>query len=648
MAMRMSGLMSGMDTESIVQQLVEVRSSKVKKAKNAQTKLEWKQDAWKELNKKLKSLQSKLNDLRFTGGYAKKATKISDSSVASVLTSGNAMNGVQSLEVKKLAKTAYMTGTKVSLREGVSGSDVSAVTPMQFLMNFEKDSEGKEMAKHLTLHKGDGSKTDIQLDSNTSISDVLTQLKDAGLNANYDAGQNRFFISSKETGVEAGFMITGDADALKALGLQTSQVQAGGQVTIFGDIDHRDYFEKEGEEPNLYMGQLIDNWTLPGSDDEIVGRWINVTDAQGKTTKIKVGKYDKVDDFVEKVRKEAGVDFAYDDRERRFYAGAGVTFTNDALTNPYKEGEVGEANDVVKKLGLFEMKPASDTQDGASFVRGQDAEISLNGATFTSATNVFEINGLTITTQAETDPGKSVTLTTGQDTDGVYNLIKDFLKAYNEVINEMDKLYGADSAKDYEPLSDDEKSNMSEAEIEKYEQKIKDSLLRRDANLSSISSVMKKVMLQGVRVNGIQMYLSNFGIGTLSYFSAPDGERNAYHIDGDSDDTNTASLEDKLKQMITTDPDTVTSFFSQLTMNLYTEMDKQSRSVEGYRSFGNFYDDKKMKSDYDDYKSKIKTLEEKLADYEDKWYRKFSKMETAMAKLQKNVSAITGLLGGSS
>ena len=54
-----------------------------------------------------------------------------------------------------------------------------------------------------------------------------------------------------------------------------------------------------------------------------------------------------------------------------------------------------------------------------------------------------------------------------------------------------------------------------------------------------------------------------------------------------------------------------------------------------------------MKSDYDDYTSKIKELEKKLQDYEDKWYSKFSKMETALAKMQSNSSAVTGLLGGS-
>ena len=59
------------------------------------------------------------------------------------------------------------------------------------------------------------------------------------------------------------------------------------------------------------------------------------------------------------------------------------------------------------------------------------------------------------------------------------------------------------------------------------------------------------------------------------------------------------------------------------------------------------FDDKKMKSDYDDYTSKIKDLEQKLNDYEDKWYKKFAAMETAMAKMQQNSSSVTALLGGS-
>ena len=208
------------------------------------------------------------------------------------------------------------------------------------------------------------------------------------------------------------------------------------------------------------------------------------------------------------------------------------------------------------------------------------------------------------------------------------------------------KLYNGESAKGYEPLSDEEKSNMSESEIEKYEQKIKDSLLRRDSGLGTVSSAIKKVMMSGFSVNGKTLYLANFGIETANYFNAADNERNAYHICGDADDVDFSAKQDKLKSMIASDPDTVISFFSQLTQSLYTEMNNQSKAVEGYRSFGSFYDDKKMKSDYDDFKSKIKDEEKKLADYEDKWYAKFAAMETAMAKMQQNASAVTALLGG--
>ena len=94
----------------------------------------------------------------------------------------------------------------------------------------------------------------------------------------------------------------------------------------------------------------------------------------------------------------------------------------------------------------------------------------MNGAEFTSDGNTFEINGLTITAHAKTDV--PITLTTADDTDGIYDMIKGFLKEYNELINEMDKLYNADSAKGYEPLTDEEKEAMSEKDIEKWEEKI--------------------------------------------------------------------------------------------------------------------------------------------------------------------------------
>lgn len=539
MAMRLSGLMSGMDTESIVQQLVEARSNKVTKVKNSQTKLGWKQEIWKGLNSKLKTLQSKLQDLRFSSGYAKKATKSSNESAVSVLTGDGAVEGVQELEIHQMAKTAYMTGGKVSFKEGISGAAVSTDTIMGNLMNFDGD-ETKSFK--VTVGSGDDAKvTGIDVTSSTTVSEVLSQLKNAGLNANFDTTQKRFYISAKESGAAGNFEFTSAKKVLVGTG-------------------------EEGEELKWEYEDAPDNGVLS---------------ALGLT--------------VEKVV----------DGENETSGLGGV----------------------------------------ATMIKGQDAKITLNGVDYTNTHNTFEVNGLTITAHSKTN-GEKITLTTQRDTDGIYNMIKDFFKSYNEIINEMDKLYNGESAKGYEPLSDEEKSNMSESEIEKYEQKIKDSLLRRDSGLGTVSSAIKKVMMSGFSVNGKTLYLANFGIETANYFNATDNERNAYHICGDADDVDFSAKQDKLKSMIASDPDTVISFFSQLTQSLYTEMNNQSKAVEGYRSFGSFYDDKKMKSDYDDFKSKIKDEEKKLADYEDKWYAKFAAMETAMAKLQKGASAVTSLLGG--
>ncbi len=508
MAIRMTGMMSGLDTESIIQELVAAKSKKVDVQRKAQTKLEWKQDAWKELNTKLKNFQQKyLSNMRFSDAYTKKVTKVSNSNAVSVITGENAVNGVQTLKVEKLAKNAYLTGEE--MKKDRDGKKLTALSKVADIDGFTLN-DGDTATIELKIGKdSNAAPVQINITKDTTISDVLNALKKEGLNASFDEKWQRFSISSKESGADNDFTITATGNkgdkALEALGI-----------------------------------------------------------------------------------------------------------TDEALKNK---------------------------------IDGEDAVIWLNGAKYEHSNNSFEINGLTITALAA-NPDEEITITTEQDTDGIYDMVKNFLKEYNELVNEMSKLYNADSAKGYEPLTDDEKAAMSDKEVEKWETKIKDSILRRDENISSVSSGLREVMSAGIDVDGKTMHLFDFGIDMLSYFEAPENERYAYHIDGDADDGYTMNKDDKLKSMIKNDPDTVISFFTKLSQNLYGKMTDMSKSVDGYRSFGSFYDDKKMKSDYDDYKTKIAELEAKVNAYEDKWYKKFSKMETALAKMQSNASAVTGLLGG--
>jgi flagellar hook-associated protein 2 len=278
-------------------------------------------------------------------------------------------------------------------------------------------------------------------------------------------------------------------------------------------------------------------------------------------------------------------------------------------------------------------------------VDGQDAEILMNGAKFTSLTNSFTINDLSFKVMETT--ANEVTLTTQDDTDGIYDMIKNFFSEYNKLINEIDSLYNADSASDYEPLTSDEKDAMTDSEVEDWEEKIKSALLRRDSTLASVGDAMKNILLQGVSVNGKQMYLSDFGINTLGYFTAAENEKNAYHIDGNSDDENSTvrSSDDVLKSMIASDPDTVMDFFTGLANNLHDSLLNQM-SASSLSSAFTVYNDKQMSDEYDDYTDKISAQEDKLNDLIDKWYDKFSTMETALAKLDSKSSSLSSLLGG--
>lgn len=710
MAMRMSGLISGMDTESIIQQLVSARQTKVDNTKKAQTKLEWKQDTWKSLNTKLKNLQSKyVSNLRFSTSYMKKTTKVSNSSVVSVITGENAVNGVQQLAVKQLAKTAYLTGDKVEA--GADGKSWNALSKIS-------DVVGDDFAEGSISFTAGGKTVDINITKDTTISDLLTQVKESGLNANFDAGQQRFFISAKQSGADNNFSMTANNEAganiLSKLGLQVSlkddasslaRYQEYAGYYVAGDRDatlanmqsmiDKDIAAKTDEYLSRYKSLLTSkksaedkiaeiqekykDKTLESSDvyqkqlDEKNARIKELTrqiyvlplgDESAKLEEEKTKLQSEVDEL-SKLKKDADtletqqknlesynkqiqdIQDKYIDVTATTDDEGNVTYsavTKDSVKKEIEDSYYSKAAYAAKVMDYYNNGKLAKA--GATKIEGRDAKILLNGAEFSSANNSFTINGLTFTVQAETRDGEEVTVTTQDDTDGIYNMIKNFLKEYNSIINEIDKLYNAESAKGYEPLTDDEKDSMSDAEIEKYENKIKSALLKSDETLSNIRSGFISVMSTGAEVNGKTMYLSNFGINTLSYFVAADNEKNMYHIDGDPDDGDTSGNADKLKSMISSDPDTVVSFFTQLSRNLYSKMSDLSSAVDGYRSYGSFYDDKKIKSDYNDYKTKIAEQEQELADYEDKWYEKFSKMETALAKMQSNTNAVTSLLGG--
>ena len=510
---RITGMNSGLDTDSMVQELVSAYQKQGAKYTKAKTKAEWKQEAWNTLNGKIKNFFTKQVDkMKFSSAYSKKKTTVSDSSKASVISSNSAVNGTQTLEVKELAKSAYLTSGEITVKDE-NGKDVKAsrtttLADLGLAISGEIELKIGKGAKDASGNYTEFVNPPIRVTKDTTLAELQGQIGAAGFNSSYDEATGRFFISSRESGEANDFGFVSDTDA---------------------------------------------------------GR--------------------KVQELL--------------------------------------------------KLG---------TANGASKIDGSDAEIKLNGATFKSSTNNFSINGLTITAKEKTNG--AISLVTDMDNEEIYDNVKNFFKEYNSLMNEMDKLYNAASSKGYEPLTSEEKDAMTDDEIEKWESKIKDSLLRSDSELDTIAAAMRQAMLSTFDIGGKTYSLSSFGINTLGYFNAADNEKNMYHIDGDADDSNTSGNEDKLRAMIASNPEATSEFFQKLSSNLYEAMNKiQSRS-DNYTSYGSFFGDKKIKNDLDDKDKQVKKWEDYVADQEDKYYKQFTAMESAMSSLNSQQSYISQLFAG--
>lgn len=517
MPIRMTGLVSNMDTESIIASLMSVQRTKQTKIENKITKLEWKQEIWKDFNTKMYSFYSdSLSKFRLQSSFATKKVSSSDESVATVTASNSAAEGTHSLKVSKLASSQFVTGgvAKPDNSLAVSAStklvDLGMTVGKTITVKSGTAAEGNVVEKSMTIKEGD------------TVAEFLNTLKSAGLSASFDTSQQRFFISSKQSGTKNVFALTTDDDS----------------------------------------------------------------------------KFDK--------------------------------------------------------LGLSEIKPAEDgtinysDASGMSLIQAKDAKYQYNGVDYTSSSNNLSINGLSITLKglskgadtATEDDDQPINLSVSNDTKAVYDMVKSFIKTYNSLLKEMNTNYYADSSAGYEPLTDDEKKAMSDSEVEKWEKKIKDSLLRRDDTLSSLITTMRSNLTGSVKVNEKSYSLSSYGISTSSDYS----EKGLLHIDGDADDSKTARNDDKLFAALEKDPDTVATVLSQLAGELYNELSKKMTSTS-LRSTLTVYNDKEMKKTLTNYKKELSTMEDKLQDMENRYYKQFSAMETALAKMNSQSSSLAAMLG---
>lgn len=675
MTMRMTGLISGLDTETLITQMISGHKTKVENAQKEQTKLKWKKEAWSSLNTKLYSFYTgALSNFKSVGTYKAKKVESTDDSKIKVTSSNSAVNGVHTLSVKQLASSAYLTGASLQNKAFNTTSYVAAenadvkLSDLKDSKGYDLELDGKSFEISYKTTGPDGQEATVtktitaQAGSDGTLQSVIDNmnqsLADEGVNmtVSYNAAKGALeFVNNTAqevkgadgtvTGYEGGIdytLKTADDDAAKALGISKAGVTVSQKKSDAG-------------ENILTMSSAFHVKTVSDTAAAVTGS-TKLTDmgiADGTTYTMTVGSGSDAKTYTYTIDQtttlkslaaqfsKMGVAASYDEKQGRFFvnsaeSGAAYDFTLTA-----------DNADAVSKLGL---DAASATKVDAA-----DAIVVYNGATFQQSSNNFSLNGLNFTvndvTTAKDEQGNikdnPIRMTVSTDTDTIYKAVKDFVKEYNSLIKEMNTLYNADRAKDYEPLTSDEKENMSEKEIEEWEQKIKDSLLRRDDKLSSLTSSMRTTLNKSVEytnTNGeTKRYsLASFGINTGRW-----NEYGQLHINGDLDDADYKDYDDKLRAAIEEDPGALIQTLSTLGGELYTNFQKAMKSSD-YSSALTFYDDKQMDIEISSYDDKIKKLQEKMNDVEDRYYKQFAAMESALAKLQSSQSSLSSLFGTNS
>ena len=198
MPVRMTGMISGMDTESLIKGMVDAQRMKNKRVEDKSTLLEWKQDKWKELNKKLYKLYTDdLSKMRLQGNYKAKKVSSSNENLVTVTGGVNAPEGSHKLEIKQLASSQYVTSGEIKTDKNDNATTLS--TKLKDL--------GVNAGTLINFSTSGKTKT-LEVTETTTIEDFVSTAKNVGLNANFDINQGRFFISSKNSGKANEFDIT--------------------------------------------------------------------------------------------------------------------------------------------------------------------------------------------------------------------------------------------------------------------------------------------------------------------------------------------------------------------------------------------------------------------------------------------------------
>ena len=296
------------------------------------------------------------------------------------------------------------------------------------------------------------------------------------------------------------------------------------------------------------------------------------------------------------------------------------------------EGTIGSAGGDISTGDMAATQALFDVTDGSNAV------LYVDGVKVERASNAFTLDGLSFNLSSTTDEASTVKVT--QDTDKIYDTIVKFVEDYNKLVNTINGLLDAEATyREYDPLTTAQEEEMTETQIEKWNEKAKEGLLRNDSTLTRVLADLRSCLYTKPE-GGFALY--DLGI-TTSYFGTKDN----------------LTIEDssELKSLIAENPEKVMTMFADTSKGLATLLNKaidnaakvsttnpgslvrMAGSTGRNDTTSNIYKQTK------ELKDQLKHLEDQYENEYDRYWGQFNQMEQLISEANSTSSWLSSMLG---
>ncbi|MBC7325702.1 MAG: flagellar cap protein, partial [Moorella sp. (in: Bacteria)] len=207
-SLRVGGLASGIDTDSIVKELMRAHRIPLDRLHQQKQILQWQQEDYREINTSLRSFRDKVFTMKLQATYLARKAVSSNEAAMGAAANSSAVPGMYTVTVTQLAqgvsKGSQLDAEQNPLPEETNSDGSTKNLKTQFSLAYDTLT--------FTLEGTNGRK-DFSFDTNTaSIYTVAAEINAAnlGIAASYDATLNRFFLTTTATGAAAKIKVTND------------------------------------------------------------------------------------------------------------------------------------------------------------------------------------------------------------------------------------------------------------------------------------------------------------------------------------------------------------------------------------------------------------------------------------------------------